>query len=115
MKNRTAILLITLLCFVFFSAPVSADKHSEKEVKELIRDVESKLDIVKQVGAENYAEREISKIEEYIQNAKRYLIEDEEDLAFYEIKKGKAYFKLIKVKFDKLQAESELKNVRSIR
>jgi hypothetical protein len=103
----------TFLCFILISPPVFSDKYSKKEIMTLINDVEKKLDEIKGDGAENYAAKEVAKIERYVENAKKLLDEGDEDLAFYELSKGKAYFKLIEAKKDLMIAEIELKNVRS--
>ena len=112
-KNRLIIIIIFVICFAFIGTALMADKHSEEEVKVLIKDIENKLGTIKEEGAENYAGKEISKIEQFIKNAKKYLDDGDEDPAFFEISKGKAYFKLIEAKKELLNAETELKNTQA--
>jgi hypothetical protein len=113
--------MIALRAFVIFlllfamNGVVFADKHSQREVKALINEVETKLDLIRAEGAQNYAERAVSQIDRYIRNAKKLLDDGDEDLAFYEISKGRAYFKLIEAKKELMIARIKLQNARSNR
>ncbi len=106
--------IISLAAFVFClslgSSTLFADDHSEKEVKEMIKKVEQKLDKYTEAGAEKFAGKEVGKIEEYIKKAKVYLDEGDEDEAWYEIGKANAYFMLIDAKKEFLAAEKEYKS-----
>lgn len=108
--NRYFIITIILIfCFVFASTLAFADDHSEEEVLKQIKKVEKMLTSAKDEGALFYASKEISKIEEFIKNSKTQLEEGEEDFAYYEIKKAKAYFKLVNAKKELIDAENDLK------
>ena len=113
--------MIALRAFIIFilllviNNVALADKHSKREVKALINEVETRLDLIRAEGAQNYAERAVSQIERYIKNAKKLLEDGDEDLAFYEISKGRAYFKLIEAQKELMSAEIELQNARSHR
>lgn len=109
------ILVIIIFCITITSTAVYADDHSEEEVLKLIKKIETMLDSSKEEGAENYAGKEVSKIEQFIKYSKTQLEDGEEDFAFYEIKKAEAYFKLIEAKKELMNAENDLKNARAMK
>ena len=110
MKNISLSILLTIsICFMISGSLLFAEKHSIEDVAKLIKEVESKLDTIKEEGAEQYAGKEIAKIEVYIKNAKIQLDSGKVDVAYYEAGKVNAYFKLIKAKKELSIAEAELK------
>jgi hypothetical protein len=111
-KNRlilAALLTMILALQVTGRFPAFADRHPESEVKKFLLDVESELDdAMKKPGAGNYAARELQRAAQYLNAAKRYLSENERDLAFYELKKASAHFRLIDERRKMIHAEIEL-------
>jgi hypothetical protein len=113
MKKHGVIIAALLMLMMAFQAtgrfPVFADRHSETEVRKFMEDVESELDEKrKKTGAENYASREIQRALEYIKTARKFMADNERDLAFYELKKAAAHNRLIDAKRRMVHAEIEL-------
>jgi K+-sensing histidine kinase KdpD len=113
MKKLTA--FITLLFVLAITPVLLADKHSKEEVSGLIKEVETLLDSSKSEGAETYAPKEISKVEDLLKEAKKQLDDNERDIAFFIISKAKAYFVLIGAKKELLDSEAELKSATELR
>ncbi len=108
------VLIPVIIINLFIANPVLlADKYSEKDVKKVIDEVNTKLNVLIEDGAEFYAAREISKIDEFRKKALKNLAGDERDMAYYEIMKAKAYFRLIEAKKYLKQAEMEYENAQS--
>jgi hypothetical protein len=108
--------LIAIIIFLFATTSVLlADKHSKKEVADLITEVETRLDAAKSEGAENYAGKEVSRIEDLLKDAKKQLDDNERDIAFYMIGRAKSYFKLIDARKELLDAETELKSAQELK
>jgi hypothetical protein len=103
-------LLVSLLIIFSFTTDIFADKRSQKEVTDMVKETETKLEAVIDEGAELYAAAETAAMQDYINKAKKFLDEGERDLAFYEISKAKAYIRLIKAQRDLMDADSELTN-----
>jgi len=97
--------LVLALC-VTVKPPLYADRHSEAEVKKYLGDVESELSDIVRTGAENYAAREIKRALDHVASAKKLLGEDERDLAYYELKKAAAHFRLVEAR--RLMVHAEL-------
>ncbi|MCP4132122.1 MAG: hypothetical protein GY754_14215 [bacterium] len=102
-----------VLCFVvivlFFStSSLFADKYSRSAVQKEIQKVEKKLEKYSHLEKRGMG-REIYKIEAYIKNAKKLLVENDRDEAWYEIGKANAYFKLIEAKKYLFAAEKKYK------
>ena len=106
-------IFLTIAIVLFVGTKLFADTHSKNNVIKLIQTLEEKIDSLKSGGAEIYAGKEISFIEQYLKNAKMELYEEKIDLAYYEVNKGKAYLKLIKAKKDMMEADNNLKNAKA--
>ena len=107
MKN-----VLLVICLVVFSVAVAvpsvyADKRTAREVQQLIKDVETKLEKYKDSGADKLAGMELNKIENHLKSAKALLDNGDEDFSFYEIGKADAYFNLIDAKKDLEAAKKE--------
>lgn len=113
MKRTIAIIAVLTFCFLLSASMLMADDHSENEVKKLIKKVEQSLDKYNEAGADKFAGKELSTIEQYIKKAKAFLDEGDTDEAWYEIGKADAYFKLIDAKKDLLAAEKEYKGMQN--
>jgi hypothetical protein len=114
MKINGIIIAALLLLMIALQAtdrtPVFADRHSESEVKKFMEDVESEIADKVKKGAENYAGREIQRALEYIRTAKKLMGDNERDLAYYELKKAAAHFRLIDARRRMVHAEVDLDN-----
>ncbi|MCU0848000.1 MAG: hypothetical protein MUD12_08960 [Spirochaetes bacterium] len=104
--NKLTVLLILILTFTI-TCTLMADTHSKEEVQGLIDMAEKKIDELKKNNVFQYAGYEISKIEFHINNTKKYLGEKMFDLAFYEIKTGNEYFKMIEARRELFNAQNE--------
>jgi len=109
MKRVVHVLCIVILSAALFTPSVFADKHTAREVQQLIKTVESKLEKYRDSGADKTAGREISQIELHLKNSKAYLDDGDEDFAFYEASKADAYFLLIDAKRDLEKARKDFK------
>ena len=100
--NMKNILFLTIFLFLTFSLPpclcIHAQESTKEEINSLILAIERRLNDTKNDGAAKYALDDLSKIEEYINHAKKSLSEGKNDQAFYEISIGKSYFKIIEAK-----------------
>lgn len=103
--------LLSLLIILFLLAgsnmSIAAKDHSKEEVNSIISSVEKTLNKIKNSQAIEYASDEISKIESYIKSARKFLNDGEENQAYYEIKIGNAFFKLIDAKKELFNAQKE--------
>lgn len=115
MRFNLLLIAVSLCIFSLTSAAVYADRYPTSEVQKLIKETEEKLESVKSEGAESYAPKEVTRIEDYIKEAKKQLEENERDIAYYEINKAMAFFKLISAKKELLDAETSLKNIQDIK
>ncbi len=104
---RLAVIVIVLSTLSYESI-LYADRHSEAEVKKLLTDVEATFNDYIHAGVTDYAPLETQRARKYIETAKRMLVQDERDQAFYELKKASAHFRLFEEKRKMVNAEIEL-------
>ncbi len=109
MRRTTVIISAIIFCFSLAVTALLADDHSKKEVTDNIKKVEQNLDKLNDSGADKYAAKELSAIENYIKKAKAFLDDGDIDEAWYEIGKAEAYFKLIDAKKEYTAVEKQLK------
>ncbi len=102
------VLFMVLALGVAIKPPLYADRHSEAEVKKYLTDVELELSDMIQEGAENHAPREIARARDYVAAAKKMLGDEERDLAYYELNKAAAHFRLIEALRRMVHAELDL-------
>ena len=72
-----------------------SDEISAAQVTKLIEAVKTKHKEYKDAGAEKYAADELKLIDDYIKSAQKFLTDEENSRAFYEISIGKAYFIMV--------------------
>lgn len=102
--TATAIILLCLSSGSF----LYADRHSEADVKKLLNEVETTFSEYIRTGVTDYAPLETQRARKYIESAKKMLLQDERDMAFYELKKAAAHFRLFDEKRKMVNAELEL-------
>ncbi len=107
-RIRRLAVIIIVLSTLSSESILYADRHSEAEVKKLLTDVETAFNDYIRAGVIDYAPLETQRARKYIETAKKMLLQDERDLAFYELKKTAAHFRLFDEKRKMVNAEIEL-------
>ncbi len=109
-KSRINRLSASVLILLFLSSAslLYADRHSESEVKKLLSEVEASFNNYISAGVTDYAPLETQRARKYLESAKKMLLQDERDMAFYELKKVAAHFRLFDEKRKMVNAELEL-------
>ena len=108
---KKCIPLILILALLVPSVPLVSAPKPAKEVASLIEIARSRLKKLIEEGAKEYGKDEIEKIETYIKDAEKTLKEDEE-LAYYKISIGMAYFRKIEAKRELLEAENRFNDLK---
>ncbi|MCX7678375.1 MAG: hypothetical protein N2316_04075 [Spirochaetes bacterium] len=103
---------LIIFCITNHSLSLYADRHSEAEVKKILNEVESTFNDYIESGVFDYAPREAERARKYLENAKRMILQDERDFAFYELKKVSAHFKLFDAKRKMVNAELDLDHLK---
>ena len=108
-RDFTLITALLTAFFIPFSSSLNAQNQSE-EVKNLITIAERKLQALEQDSSAG--ESEVEKIKIYIREASEDLSRGDEELAYYKISIGLAYFRKIDARKELKAAENELKETR---
>ena len=109
---KNTILASVLGIITIFYSLGHADEHSRSEVRDIIAKVQKKINELKSNKADQYASYEIIRVGDHIKSTEKLLKEGEEDQAYYEIRIGVEYFKLIKARkklFDEKNAYNKTK------
>jgi hypothetical protein len=108
MKRKYFVILTTF--FVVCSMQVQAAE--KEEVQSLISIAEKRLEAIKQKGDMGHAKSEVDKISIYINEAKSDLKSGDEEMAYYKISIGMAYFRKIEASQELIDAETELNQIK---
>jgi len=108
MKRKYFLILAVFL--MICSMQVQAAE--KEEIQSLISIAEKRLEAMKQQGNMDQAKNEIDKISIYINEAKSDLKSGDEELAYYKISIGMAYFRKIEASKELSDAETELNQIK---
>ena len=113
-KSKLAICIIFPMLFATYDSLLFADRYSESDVTKFLSEVEMKISEIHKSGAENFASEEIHRTIQFTARAKKLLSSNEHDLAYYELKKAAAHFRLISAKKRLYHAENDFYHVKKI-
>ena len=113
-KPQIAVCILLALAFTSYNSLLFADRHSEPDVKKFLSEVEMKISEMQKSGAENFAPEEILRALQFASRAKKFSSIKEQDLAYYELKKAAAHFRLINAKRRLYHAENDFYHIKKI-